>query len=155
MRQHTGKLAACQGVRGLTPTHFWRTGARLLRFVYPTQPKGVSARDATIRQGPHLCPIALPRPPPYPPAEPGIVALGILRIRDDHLTLSEIARSVPTRSGHIHKLKRIHRFLASAKWSPADLFPGMLHYLLQRFRPGQYLPVIIDQSTLAGRWEVL
>jgi len=84
-----------------------------------------------------------------------IMALGILRIPDGHLTLSEIARSVPTRSDHQHKLKRIHRFVASDKWSPADLFPQMLSYLLTRFRVGQYLPIIIDQSTLGGRWEVL
>jgi hypothetical protein len=83
------------------------------------------------------------------------VALGISRIRDGHLTLSEIARSVPTRSDHIHKLKRVHRFVASEQWSAADLFPQMLRYLLKRFWPGQRLPIIIDQSTLGGRWEML
>ena len=84
-----------------------------------------------------------------------IMALGISRIRDGHLTLSEIARSVPTRSDHQHKLKRMHGFVASDKWSAADLFPQMLSYLLKRFWPGQRLPIIIDQSTLAGRWEML
>lgn len=84
-----------------------------------------------------------------------VVALGISRIRDGHLTVSEIARSVPTRSDHWHKDKRIRRFVASTKWSPAGLFPQMLRYVLDRFSPGPYLGVIIDQSTLAGKWEVL
>jgi hypothetical protein len=84
-----------------------------------------------------------------------LVALGISRIRDGHLTLSEIARSVPTLSDHWVKFKRIKRFVASTKWSPAELFPQMLRYVLERFSPGHYLGVIIDQSTLAGKWEVL
>lgn len=84
-----------------------------------------------------------------------LLALGISRIPDGHLTVSEIARSVPTRSNHWHKFKRIQRFLASTKWSPQDLFPQMLTYLLRRFSLGEYLPIIVDQSTLAGRWEML
>jgi hypothetical protein len=84
-----------------------------------------------------------------------LLALGISRVRDGHLTLSEIARSVPTRSDHWVKFKRIQRFVASTRWSPAELFPRMLGYVLERFSPGHYLPLIIDQSTLAGRWEVL
>ncbi len=84
-----------------------------------------------------------------------LLALGISRLPDGHLTLSEIARGIPGHSDHWQKLKRLQRFVASPKWSPQDLFPGMLRYLLTRFCAGRYLPVIIDQSTLAGRWEML
>jgi len=52
-------------------------------------------------------------------------------------------------------LGRIKRFLTNTRWSPGELFGQMLRYALQRFWPGHYLPVIIDQSTLAGKWEML
>jgi len=84
-----------------------------------------------------------------------LLALGISRVRDGHLTVSEIARSLPGRSDHWVKFKRMKRFLANDGWFPAELFGPMLRYLLERFRPGSYLPVIIDQSTLGGRWELL
>ena len=50
---------------------------------------------------------------------------------------------------------RIERFLASARWSPQDLSPPMLADLLRCFFLGQYPPIIVDQSTLAGCWEML
>lgn len=84
-----------------------------------------------------------------------LLALGISRVRDGHLTVSEIARCLPGRSDHWVKFKRMKRFLANDGWFPAELFGPMLHYLLERFWPGSYLPVIVDQSTLGGRWEVL
>lgn len=84
-----------------------------------------------------------------------LLALGISRVRDGHLTLSEIARCIPTRSDHWIKFKRMQRFVASTKWSPEELFGPMLAHLLQRFWSSSYLPVIIDQSTLGGRWEIL
>jgi hypothetical protein len=84
-----------------------------------------------------------------------LLALGISRVRDGHLTVSEVARCIPTRSDHWVKFKRLKRFLTNTKWSPAELFGPMLAYVLERFWPGHYLPVIIDQSTLGGRWEML
>ena len=47
-----------------------------------------------------------------------LTALGILKVRDGHLTLSEIARSIPTKVDHRHKFKRIRRFLSNEKWTP-------------------------------------
>jgi hypothetical protein len=84
-----------------------------------------------------------------------LVAVGIAGVRDGHLTMSEIARSMPTRSDHWYKFKRIRRFLSSLKWSPAEHFAALMRFALERFYPGHYLPVIFDQSTLGGRWEVL
>jgi hypothetical protein len=84
-----------------------------------------------------------------------LAILGALKVRDGHLTISEIARAMPTKLDHWPKLKRMWRFLSNLKWSPADCFPWLFEFLLSRFRPGRYLPVIIDQSTIAGRWEVL
>lgn len=84
-----------------------------------------------------------------------LAALGVLRIRDAHLTVSEIARAIPNRLDHWHNLKRIWRFLSNVKWSPRDCFHPLFAFLLTRFRVGHFLPVIIDQSTLAGKWEIL
>ena len=84
-----------------------------------------------------------------------LLALGILQVRDGHLTISEIARAVPGRSDHWYKFKRIRRFLSNLKWSPAGCFSSLLCFVLSRFHPGPYLPVIIDQSTISGKWEVL
>jgi hypothetical protein len=84
-----------------------------------------------------------------------LVALGIAGVRDGHLTMSEIARSVPTRSDHWYKFKRIRRFLSNLKWSPSELFGDLVRFALQRFHPGHYVPVIFDQSTIGGRWEAL
>lgn len=84
-----------------------------------------------------------------------LLALGISRVRDGHLTVSEVARCIPGHSDHWVKFKCIKRFLTSSKWRPAELFGPMLSYVLERFRPGSYLPVILDQSTLGGRWEIL
>lgn len=84
-----------------------------------------------------------------------LAALGILKVRDAHLTISEIARAIPNRLDHWHNLKRIWRFLSNVKWSPAECFHSLFAFLLLRFRVGTFLPVIIDQSTLAGKWEVL
>ena len=84
-----------------------------------------------------------------------LVALGIAGVRDGHLTISEIARSVPTRSDHWYKFKRIKRFLSNLKWSPSELFGDLIRSGLQRFHPGHYVPVIFDQSTIGGRWEAL
>jgi hypothetical protein len=81
--------------------------------------------------------------------------LGILQVRDAHLTISEIARAIATRSRHWHKFKRLWRFLSNTRWSPAACSAALLRFLLSRWRIGQYLPLIIDQSTLAGNWEVL
>lgn len=81
--------------------------------------------------------------------------LGVLKVRDGHLTVSEIARGVPTKLDHWPKLKRIWRFLSNLRWSPADCFPWLFSFVIFRFHPGDYLPVIIDQSTIAGKWEVL
>jgi hypothetical protein len=84
-----------------------------------------------------------------------LLAMGIAGVRDGHLTVSEIARSIPTRSDHWYKFKRVRRFLSNPRWSPAELFGPLTRFALQRFYPGRYLPVIIDQSTIGGRWEVL
>jgi len=84
-----------------------------------------------------------------------LLAIGIAGVRDGHLTISEIARSIPTRSDHWYKFRRIKRFLSNLKWSPSELFGDLIRFALQRFHPGHCLPVIIDQSTLGGRWEVL
>ncbi len=83
------------------------------------------------------------------------LVLGILRIRDAHLTVSEIARAILTRSDHWYKFKRMWRFLSNTKWSPTECFRDVLGFVLDRFHAGTYLPVIIDQSTLAGKWEIL
>ena len=84
-----------------------------------------------------------------------LLAIGIAAVRDGHLTLSEIARSIPTRSDHWYKFKRIRRFVSNLKWSPGELFGDLARYALERFYPGPYVPVIIDQSTIGGRWEGL
>ncbi len=84
-----------------------------------------------------------------------LLAIGIAGVRDGHLTLSEIARSIPTRSDHWYKFKRIRRFLSNPRWSPSEHFAALVRFSLQRFYPGHYLPVIIDQSTIGGHWEVL
>jgi hypothetical protein len=84
-----------------------------------------------------------------------LLAIGIAGVRDGHLTMSEIARSIPTRSDHWYKFKRIRRFLSNLKWCPAELFGDLIRYALERFYPGHYVPVIMDQSTIGGRWEVL
>ena len=81
--------------------------------------------------------------------------LGILRVRDGHLTVSEMARGMENKCDHWYKFKRLWRFLCSVKWAPAQYFGRTLCFVLSRFHPGRYLPVIIDQSTLAGKWEVL
>jgi hypothetical protein len=81
--------------------------------------------------------------------------LGILRVRDAHLTISEIARAMTSRSHHWHKFKRLWRFLSNTRWSPVACSAALLRFLLSRWHIGQYLPLIIDQSTIAGRWEVL
>lgn len=83
------------------------------------------------------------------------LVLGILQIRDAHLTVAEIARAIQTRSDHWYQFKRMWRFLSNAKWSPTACFCDVLGFVLSRFRGGAYLPVIIDQSILAGKWEVL
>jgi hypothetical protein len=83
------------------------------------------------------------------------LAIGIAGVRDGHLTMSEIARSIPTRSDHWYKFKRIKRFLSNPRWSPSELFGELIRFALRRFYPGHYLPVIFDQSTIGGRWEVL
>lgn len=84
-----------------------------------------------------------------------LTALGILKVRDGHLTMSEIARGIPTKIDHWHKFKRIRRFLSNEKWTPAGCFGDLFSFLLSRFRVAAFLPVIIDQSTIAGKWEVL
>lgn len=84
-----------------------------------------------------------------------LLATGIADVRDGHLTLSEIARSIPTRSDHWYKFKRIKRFVSNLKWSPSELFGDLTAYALERFHPGHYVPVIIDQSTIGGEWEAL
>lgn len=84
-----------------------------------------------------------------------LLAIGIAAVRDGHLTISEIARSIPTRSDHWYKFKRMRRFISNLKWSPSELFGELTRFALQRFHPGHYVPVIIDQSTIGGRWEVL
>jgi hypothetical protein len=84
-----------------------------------------------------------------------LLAIGIARVRDGHLTVSDIARSIPGRSDHWYKFKRMRRFLCNQLWSPSDLFGQLVRFALQRFYPGAMLPVIIDQSTISGRWEVL
>jgi hypothetical protein len=84
-----------------------------------------------------------------------LVVVGLLQVRDAHLTISEIARAIPNKSDHWYKLKRLWRFLSNLKWSPTECCHPLLHFVLARFRAGQYLPIIFDQSTLAGKWEVL
>ena len=84
-----------------------------------------------------------------------LLSIGILRVRDAHLTVSEIARGIPNRSDHWYKFKRMKRFLSNPAWSPAEHFASLVRFVVQRFYPGHYLPVIIDQSTIRGRWEVL
>lgn len=81
--------------------------------------------------------------------------LGIVQTRDAHLTVSEIARAIPTHSAHWHKLKRMWRFLSNMKWTPSDHFPDLFAFVLARFRVNGRVPIIIDQSTIGGRWEVL
>ena len=84
-----------------------------------------------------------------------LLAIGIARVRDAHLTVAEIARGILTRADHWCKYKRLWRFLSNPLWSPAELFPSLIEFILERFYPSQRVPVIIDQSTIAGRWEVL
>lgn len=84
-----------------------------------------------------------------------LLCLGIARVRDGHLTVSEIARGIPSHSDHWYKFRRMKRFLSNHHWSPAEHFGRLVRFVLQRFHPGHFLPVIIDQSTIAGRWEVL
>ena len=84
-----------------------------------------------------------------------LLAIGIARVRDAHLTVAEIARGIPTRADHWYKYKRMWRFLSNPLWSPAELFPCLIRFILERFYPNQRVPVIIDQSTIGGRWEVL
>ena len=84
-----------------------------------------------------------------------LAMLGVLKVRDAHLTISEIARAIPSKLDHWPKFKRIWRFLSNLKWSPAACFDPLFKFLLSRFHVGHYLPVIIDQSTIAGKWEVL
>ena len=67
----------------------------------------------------------------------------------------EIARSIPGHSDHWYKFKRMRRFLCNQLWSPSDLYRHLVRFALKRFRPGALVPVIIDQSTIKGRWEVL
>jgi hypothetical protein len=49
----------------------------------------------------------------------------------------------------------MRRFLCNQLWSPSDLYGQLVRFALKRFRPGALVPVIIDQSTIKGRWEVL
>jgi hypothetical protein len=84
-----------------------------------------------------------------------LTVLGIVQVRDGHLTVSEIARTIPGRIAHWHKFKRIKRFLSNLKWRPEDHFADILRLTLHRFRVSDQVPIIIDQSTLAGRWEIL
>jgi hypothetical protein len=84
-----------------------------------------------------------------------LLASGISRVRDGHLTISEIARYIPNRCTHWSKFKRIKRFLANPRWAPEQLFDRLVRFVLSRYATGATLPVIIDQSTLDGRWEVL
>jgi hypothetical protein len=84
-----------------------------------------------------------------------LTVLGILQVRDGHLTVSEIARAIPGKVAHWHKFKRIKRFLANQKWSPEGHFADMSQFVVNRFRFGLYVPIIIDQTTLAGRAEML
>ncbi len=83
------------------------------------------------------------------------VALGVLQVRDAHLTLTEIARALPTKRHHWYKFKRLWRFLSNEKRAPQARFQDLMAFLLQRFHPGLVVPVIIDQRTLGGKWEVL
>ncbi|MGQ9851740.1 MAG: hypothetical protein ACUVSU_16990 [Aggregatilineaceae bacterium] len=84
-----------------------------------------------------------------------LVVVGLLQVRDAHLTISEIARAIPGKADHWHKFKRVWRFLSNVKWSSSACCYPLLRFVLARFRVGQYLPIIVDQSTLAGKWEVL
>jgi hypothetical protein len=84
-----------------------------------------------------------------------LLATGISRVRDGHLTISEIARYIPNKCKHWSKFKRIKRFLANPRWAPSDLFGQLVRFVLDRYMSGSSLPVIIDQSTLDDRWEVL
>ena len=76
-----------------------------------------------------------------------LLAMGLARLRDGHLTISETARSIPAHTDHWHKFKRIQRFLTKRRWSPKERFASLVQFALKRFYPGHYLPVIIDQST--------
>ena len=73
-----------------------------------------------------------------------LLALGIARVRDGHLTMSEIARVIPTPYDHWYKFKRIKRFLANPRWSPATHFGALAAFVVGRFRLRRYLPVIMD-----------
>lgn len=84
-----------------------------------------------------------------------LLALGISRVRDGHLTVSEIARYIPNQCDHWYKFKRMRRFLCNPRWHPQHLFGPLIAFLVARFHPGRYLPIIIDQSTIAGKWEVI
>ena len=84
-----------------------------------------------------------------------LLALGMAKVRDGHLTVSEVARYIPNRCAHWSKFKRIKRFLVNPHWQPADHFECLARWILSRFATGKYLPVIIDQSSIDGRWEVL
>ena len=84
-----------------------------------------------------------------------LLALGIARVRDGHLTMSEIARVIPRPYDHWYKFKRIKRFLANPRWFPDAHFDELVAFVTTRFRTGRYLPIIIDQSTIRGRWEVV
>jgi len=81
-----------------------------------------------------------------------LLAIGIAGVRDAHLTMAKIARGIPTRADHRTKHRRMWQFLSSSLWSPDELFPSLVRFILERFYPGQRVPVIIDQSTIKGRW---
>lgn len=84
-----------------------------------------------------------------------LTMLGILQVRDGHLTMSEIARAIPGKVAHWHKFKRVKRFLSNPNWTPAKHFADVLRLVCSRFRFSTYVPIIIDQTTLAGKWEIL
>ena len=62
-----------------------------------------------------------------------LLALGISRVRDGHLTVAETARSISTLSDHWVTFKRIKRFPTNTQWSSSELFGQTLRYVLKRF----------------------
>jgi hypothetical protein len=84
-----------------------------------------------------------------------LLVIGIAGVRDAHLIVAEIARSNPSRADHRSKYKRIWRFLSSPLWSSSELFSSLARFIPKWFYPRQREPVIIDQSTIEGRLEVL
>ena len=83
-----------------------------------------------------------------------LLAYGIMRGRSG--CLSTIVRQWPVGSRrHIHRLKRLHRFLSDYEWE-VDLVSEALAKVAMRFRPGgmrsKHLPIAMDWTKVHDFW---